>query len=196
MLALFLIVGIHVPLAIGYAIERRLGDIEVPALDNGGHVAEKERQQQRADVLTVNIGIGHANDTVIAELALVQLVANAGTEGGNQGADFGAGEHPIQPRLFHVENLAPQRQDGLELPVSSLFGGTTGGVPLDDEQLTAAGIALDAVGQLARERHPLESALADHQVTGFPGRFPRARRGERLFDDALGLVRMLMQPVA
>ena len=44
MLAFFVIVRIDVPLAVGNAVERRLGDIEVPALDDGGHVAEKERQ--------------------------------------------------------------------------------------------------------------------------------------------------------
>jgi hypothetical protein len=37
--------------------------------------------------------------------------------------------------LLHVQDLAAQRQDGLELAVAALLGGAAGGVTLDDVDL-------------------------------------------------------------
>ena len=56
-------------------VERRLGDIDVAALDELGHLAVEERQQQRADVRAVDVGVRHDDDAVIAEVREVELVA-------------------------------------------------------------------------------------------------------------------------
>jgi hypothetical protein len=37
-------------------------------------------------------------------------------------------EHPVEPRLLDVEDLALERQDRLELAVAALFGRAAGGV--------------------------------------------------------------------
>src|SRR5690606_41954354 len=47
--------------------------------------------------------------------------------------------------LLDVEHLAAQRQDGLELAIAALLGGTAGGVTLDDVELAECGILFLAV---------------------------------------------------
>ena len=70
-------------------IERRLGDIEVAALDQLRHLAEEEGQQQRADMGAVDVGVGHDDDLVVAQLVDVELVlADAGAQRGDQRADL------------------------------------------------------------------------------------------------------------
>src|SRR6185437_3851714 len=54
-------------LAAVHLVERRLRDIEITAFDQRRHLAEEERQQQRADMRTVDVGVGHQNDLVIAQ---------------------------------------------------------------------------------------------------------------------------------
>ena len=59
--------------------QRRLGDEEVPRFDHRVHVAEEEGQQQRPDVRAVDVGVGHQDDLVIAQLRDVELFgADAG----------------------------------------------------------------------------------------------------------------------
>ena len=47
-------------------VQRRLGDVDVAAFDQLGHLAVEEGQEQGADVRTVHIGIGHDDDAVVA----------------------------------------------------------------------------------------------------------------------------------
>ena len=49
-------------------IKRRNGGVDVSLLDERTHEAEEERQKQRADMRAVDIGIGHDDDFVVAEL--------------------------------------------------------------------------------------------------------------------------------
>ena len=53
--------------AAGDLVEWRLRDVEVAALNHRRHLAEEERQQQRADMRTVDVGVGHQDDLVIAQ---------------------------------------------------------------------------------------------------------------------------------
>jgi hypothetical protein len=70
-------------------IERRLGDIEVAALDQLRHLPVEEGQQQRADVGAVDVGVGHDDDLVVAQLLDVEVVAaDAGAERRDQRADL------------------------------------------------------------------------------------------------------------
>ena len=63
-----LIADVALGFAALHAIERRLGDIDVAALDELLHVAEEKSEQQSADVAAVDVGVGHENDFVIAQL--------------------------------------------------------------------------------------------------------------------------------
>ena len=144
--------GVLGDLARADPIERRLGDVEVAGLDDLGHVAEEEGQQQGPDVGAVDVGVGHDDDPVVAQLGQVEAVADAldpGAQGDDQGPDVLAGHDPVEAGLLDVEDLAAQRQDRLEAPVAALLGRAAGRVALDDEDLAALGVALLAVGQLA-----------------------------------------------
>ena len=61
------------------AVERRLGDVEVTAVDDRGHMAVEEGQEQGADVAAVHVGVGHDDDPVVAQLADIEIFrADAG----------------------------------------------------------------------------------------------------------------------
>ncbi len=108
-------------------VERRLGDVDVAALDQLRHLPVEERQQQRADVRAVHVGIGHDDDLVVAHLGDVELVGpDARADRRDHRADFLVVEHLVEARLLHVEHLAAQRQDRLELAVAALLGRAAG----------------------------------------------------------------------
>ena len=66
------------------AEERRLRDEDVAVLDERRHLAVEERQQQRADVRAVDVGVGHDDDAVVAELRDVEVFgADAAAERGD-----------------------------------------------------------------------------------------------------------------
>ena len=82
-------------LALLHLVERRLRDVDVAALDQLGHLPIEERQQQRADVGAVDVGVGHDDDAVVAQLVDVEVVAagalaDAGAERGDQRQDLAA----------------------------------------------------------------------------------------------------------
>ena len=104
------------------AVERRLGDVEMAFVDQGGHVAEEEGQQQRADVAAVHIGIRHDDDAPVTQASQVEVIADAGAEGRDERLDFVVAQDLIQAGALGVQDLAAQRQDGLEMPVAALFG--------------------------------------------------------------------------
>ena len=105
------------------------------------HLAEEERQQQRADMRAVHVGVRHDDDAVVAQLADVEAAllrlaaADAGAQRGDQRADFLAAQHAVEAGALDVQDLALQRQDRLELAVASLLGRAAGAVTLDDEDL-------------------------------------------------------------
>ena len=114
-------------LAARHLVERRLRDIEVAALDQRRHLAEEERQQQGADVRAVDVGVGHQNDLVIAQLGEVEIVAaDAGAQCRDQGADLLGAQHLVEARALDIEDLAAQRQHRLEFAVAALLGAAAG----------------------------------------------------------------------
>ena len=71
------------------AVKRWLGDIEISAINDFGHLTEKEGQQQRSNMAAVDIGVGHDDDLVIARFFDIEIVApDAGAKSGNQRANF------------------------------------------------------------------------------------------------------------
>ena len=57
-----------------HTVQRRLGDIDTPPLDQGLHVSIQEGQQQGSNVAAVHIGIGHQDDLAVAPLGnIVEL---------------------------------------------------------------------------------------------------------------------------
>ena len=120
------------------------------ALDQLRHVPEKEGEKKRADVRSVDVGIGHQDELAVAKLGDVEVVlADAAAERRDHGADLLVAEHLVVACFFDVEDLALERKDGLEFAVTPLLGGAAGGLALDKVELAPVGLALGAVGELA-----------------------------------------------
>jgi hypothetical protein len=145
-----LVLQILLGLAAVHLVERRLRDIEVAALDQFRHLPVEECQQQRADMGAVHVRVRHDDDLVIAQLVGVEFLApDAGAERGDQRPDFLTAQHLVETRALDIQDLAAQRQHGLEFAVTALLGGAAGGIALDDEELGLGRIALLAIGELA-----------------------------------------------
>src|SRR5262249_29958604 len=168
------------------AEERRLRDVDIAVLDDLRQLTVEERQEQRADVRTVDIRVGHDDDAVVAQLLDIEVLgADAAAEGRDHRLDLVAAQHLVAARLLDVENLALEGKDRLEAPVASLLRRSTGRFALDDVQLAERGIALLAVGELARQRAAVERALAPHEIARLARRLAGASRVGGLADDAL-----------
>ena len=158
------------------------------------HLPVEEREQQRADVRAVHVGVGHDDDVVVAELRDVEvLLADAAAERRDHRPDFLAAQHLVEAGLLDVQDLALERQDRLEAAVAPLLGRPAGRVALDDVELALRRVALLAVGELAGQRAAVERALAPHQVARLAGRLARPGRVDRLRDDLPGDRRVLLE---
>jgi hypothetical protein len=100
-------------------------------------------------VRTIDVSIGHDDDAVVAQFGWIETVTIARTHGRDEGADFLEGNDLVFARAFDVQDLAFERQNGLEAAIATLLGRATGRVAFDQEQLAPAGIFLGAVGKLA-----------------------------------------------
>ena len=110
------------------AEDRRAGDVDVAAVDELGHVAIEERQQQDADVRAIDIRIGHDDDAVVTRLVGVEILADVGANRRDQRADRVAGQRAVQTSALDVEDLAAQGQNGLEEAVAARLGAAAGAV--------------------------------------------------------------------
>src|SRR5260370_36891177 len=119
------------------------------ALDEYRHLTIEKRQQQRSYVAPIDVRICHNYDAVISQLVDVEIVApDAGSQRGDERADFGGREHLVEARLLHVEDFALKRQDGLSAPVAALLGGTAGGFALPRQPFRERRIFLLAVSKI------------------------------------------------
>ena len=164
-------------------VERRLGDVDVAGLDQLLHLAEEQRQHERADVGAVDVGVGHEDDLVVARALEVELVAHAGADRGDQRLDLVVLQDLVDPRLLDVEDLAAQRQHRLGVAVAPLLGRAAGRVALDDEDLRQRRVLDRAVGELARQARVLQRALAARQVARLARGRARLRGLDGLADD-------------
>ena len=100
---------------------------------------------------TVHIGIRHDNDFAVAQLVDVEVLADGRSQSGDYRHQLFVAVYPVDACLFHVQHLAPERQDRLIAAVSAFLGRTARRVTLDDVQLCTLGGFLLAVCQLARQ---------------------------------------------
>ena len=180
-------------LALADLVEWRLGDVDVAVLDERLHVAVEEREEQRADVGAVDIRISHDDDLAVTALREVEVLADARAEGRDHRADLGIGEDLVESCLLDVEDLAAQRQDGLEAAVAALLGGAACGITLDEVDLGLLRIFDGAVGELARQARHLEGVLAARELACLAGGFARTGGHDGLLDDALRDGRVLVE---
>ena len=77
------------------AVQRRLSQVHVTSLNQRTHKAEEQGQQQSRNVLAVDVRIRHQNNLVVACLLNIEVVADAGTEGGNHCLNFSIGQGTV-----------------------------------------------------------------------------------------------------
>ena len=128
-------------------IQRRLRDINKPAIEQALHLAKNKRQQQRANMRSVDVGIRHDDDLVVTRLAGVEcafalMITNAGSDSGDESAYFLVGEDLVDARFLGVDEFAAQRKNRLITTIASLFRGATGGIALDNVDFRERWIAL------------------------------------------------------
>ena len=70
-------------------IQRRLSDEEMTVLNNLWHLPVEKCQQQRADMRTIDVSVGHDDDFVVAQLLDIEVFAtNARSHRLNERANF------------------------------------------------------------------------------------------------------------
>ena len=134
-------------------VERGHGNIHMPLIDQLGHKAVKQGQEQGRNMGSVHVGIRHDDDLIVAELCDIKIIAvslgKTAAEGIDHGLDLGIGKDLVNAGLFHVQDLAADGQDGLKHTVAGHLGTAAGRISLDDKDLTFGGIFARAVGKLA-----------------------------------------------
>src|ERR1700738_438090 len=168
-----------------YLVQRRLRNEEMPAIDELAHLPIEEREQKRADMRAIDVGVGH-DDLVIPHLLRIELVTDPRAERRDQCSNFLTREHLVETRALDVENLAAQRQHRLECASAAMFGRAPGAVTLDDKDLRLGGVTFLAVRELPRQRGHAERRFSRH-LARLARRLARRSRLNDLVDDDLGL---------
>ncbi len=122
-------VGIHIMDLVAHlnAKDGRAGNIDVAGIDQRAHVLVEERQQQDADMRTINVCIGHDDDLVVARLADIEVATVAGArrdaaaDRGDQGLDGVARERAVVTHALDVQNLAAQGQNRLDVSATAVL---------------------------------------------------------------------------
>ena len=109
----------------------------MPGLDQLLHFPVEKGQEKRGDVRTVHVGIGHDDDPVVTEFADVEIVfPDSAADSSDKRLNLFIFQHLVNSGLFHVQEFPSNRDDRLELAVSALFGGTSGGIAFDNVNFT------------------------------------------------------------
>ena len=196
LLELELLLEVPVVAADPQLVERRLGDVHVALLDQLLHMPEEEREDERANVGPVDVGVAGDDDLVVAGPGDVELLADARADRGDHGLDLVVGEHLVDAGLLDVVDLAAEREDGLEAAIAGLDGRAAGAVALDQVDLGRARVVERAVGELARQPPAAERGLAPDQVTRLAGGLAGPAGGDQLVHDLLGLGGVLLEVLA
>src|SRR3989344_1728009 len=107
---IFLLIRIYVTalFALGNLVERRLRDKKVTGLDDLRVVTEKEREEQRANVRPIHVGIGHNHNPLVAQFRKILHLPNANTHGNHKSANFVIRKHLIHASLLHVKDFSTE----------------------------------------------------------------------------------------
>ena len=150
---------------------------------------------------SVDVGIGHDDDLVVAEFLQVErlavlLGADRHAQRREHVLDLLVLPHAVLLRLLDVQDLTAQRHDGLEIAVAARFGRAACRVTLDEEDFGDRTVAARTVGQLAGESRPRKHGLALHHFAGVACRVARRGGQDDLLHDGLGILGVLLQIVA
>src|SRR5690554_6866861 len=102
----------------------------------------------------------------------------------------------MRHRFFHVQNFTSQGQNGLKHAVTPLFGSSSRGITLHEEDLAFRGIFARAIGQLAGKSSSREGRFSLHHLACFTGSLPGSSCQNHLLHDHLCLPWMLLEIVS
>src|SRR6185312_13290852 len=178
-------------------VQRRLRDEYVAALNQLIHVAEEEREQQRANVRSVHVSVCHQDHLAVAQPRRIEIfLADTRAQSRDHGPDLFVAQHLVVAGLFYIQDLALERQNRLETPVPALLGRSSCGFTLYQEQFAAVRIAFRTVSQLAWQSTAIERAFAPREIAGFAGSFSRPSCLNGLVDDLFCYGRILFEDPA
>src|SRR6266571_986013 len=194
--ALFFRVCIVEFLALLDLVQGRLRDVHEPAIEEGPHVPEEQREQERGDVLTVYVRVGHRDDFVVPDLLVIKLFAHPPADRRDERSDLLILQHLIESGFLDVKDLPTKREDGLELAATARLRRTAGGWPFHDEQLRLRRVAFLAVCQFSRKIEAFEEALSSRQLSRLPRRLAGLGREDRLADADLSDLGSLQEEIS
>ena len=131
----------------------------------------------------VHVRIRHDDDLVITELGNIEIVVDAGPEGGDHGFDLRVAVDPVQTGFFHVEDLSAERKDGLRRTVAGALGAAAGRIALHDVDLAVFRVFVGAVRKLAGQRHAVQRRFTPGQLSGLAGGLPGSLGQDGFFHD-------------
>ena len=114
---------------------------------------------------TVDVGIGHDDNFAITCLVQIKVIADTAAEGCNHIANFFTAQHLIKTCLFNIKDFTAQRQNSLEITVTSLFCTAACGITFDQINLGILNITALAVSQLTGKSAQIHSVLTACKLT-------------------------------
>src|SRR6185503_8295207 len=113
----------------------------MPVVNQRTHIPEEECQYQCNNVTAIYIGIAHDDNFIIPEFINIQyagsiLFFNTDAKSSKHVLDFLVIINFMFERFFNIEDFTTQWKDRLKIPVTTLFGSTTGTVSLDKKKFT------------------------------------------------------------
>ncbi len=154
------VAGIKGFCTLGQPVERRYGKEQMAAPDQVRHFLVEEGDQQRRNVGAVDIGVGHDDDALVAQILVAIFRTRCAAEGLDQVGDLLVGRELFAGGAADVQDLAAQRKNSLVGAVPGLLGRTAGRIAFDDEEFGTGSRILRAVGQLARQPQLADRGLA------------------------------------
>ena len=121
----------------------------MPTADDLGHFLEEEGHQQGGDVGAIDIGVGHDDHAVVAQIVRVAVLAKAAAQSEGEVGDFAVGADFVGCSAGHIEDFAANGEDRLRLAIPRLLGAAACPIALDDEQFGLAFAFAGAIGELA-----------------------------------------------
>ena len=84
------------------------GQIDISPIDDRSQVPEEESQKQGADMGAIDVGVGHDDDAVIAELIGVDGLPYPNAQGDDEVLQFFELDDLVQAGSFSVENFSAE----------------------------------------------------------------------------------------
>ncbi len=149
LVAMRVVAGIDLARALRQPVERRHGEIKMAGLDQFRRLPVEEGDQQRGDMRAVDVGVGHDDDLLVAQLLFLVMRADAAAERLDEIGELLVGGELVARGAGDVQNLAAQRQDRLIGAVARLLGRAAGRIALDDKYFRALRGIVRAIRELA-----------------------------------------------